>query len=291
MNNESYYGVTRTDEYLAHYGIRGMKWGIRKDPRRADGNGRRRAIGVGAGIAAGGAAAVAAMKLRRRAARLANAQAHINNLGKTVRSAANAASKARGGVHSAIEGGLRVAGKTGLVGVTRAAGVGANASKHIANLNRAKTAAQGYNRVVEGGLRAVSASGANAARHIANLDRARLAAKRSGAVVEGGLRTMSASSTANAARHIANLEKARAQTQAAAQGLHKVNEVGKTVRKGLSNAQIAGLAGAGLVGAGLAGYGIYRGVKAYKARKARNARAAGNQYSNNANRYKKKRYR
>ena len=26
----SYYGVTRTSEYLAHYGIRGMKWGVRK---------------------------------------------------------------------------------------------------------------------------------------------------------------------------------------------------------------------------------------------------------------------
>ena len=28
--NEGYYGVTRTDEYLAHYGIKGMKWGVRK---------------------------------------------------------------------------------------------------------------------------------------------------------------------------------------------------------------------------------------------------------------------
>jgi len=26
----SYYGVTRSSEYLAHYGIRGMKWGVRK---------------------------------------------------------------------------------------------------------------------------------------------------------------------------------------------------------------------------------------------------------------------
>ena len=27
---ENYYGVTRSEEYLAHYGIKGMKWGVRK---------------------------------------------------------------------------------------------------------------------------------------------------------------------------------------------------------------------------------------------------------------------
>ena len=26
----SYYGVTRSSEYLAHYGVKGMKWGVRK---------------------------------------------------------------------------------------------------------------------------------------------------------------------------------------------------------------------------------------------------------------------
>ena len=29
-NNEYMYGVERSNEYLAHYGIRGMKWGVRK---------------------------------------------------------------------------------------------------------------------------------------------------------------------------------------------------------------------------------------------------------------------
>ena len=29
-NNEFMYAVERSDEYLAHYGIRGMKWGVRR---------------------------------------------------------------------------------------------------------------------------------------------------------------------------------------------------------------------------------------------------------------------
>lgn len=35
-NNDYMYAIERSDEYLAHYGIRGMKWGVRKAIARGD---------------------------------------------------------------------------------------------------------------------------------------------------------------------------------------------------------------------------------------------------------------
>lgn len=34
----SYYGVQRSSEYLAHYGVKGMKWGVRKAIQTGDSN-------------------------------------------------------------------------------------------------------------------------------------------------------------------------------------------------------------------------------------------------------------
>lgn len=38
-----YYGVVRSSEYLAHYGIKGMKWGVRKAIERGDNDAYNRA--------------------------------------------------------------------------------------------------------------------------------------------------------------------------------------------------------------------------------------------------------
>lgn len=65
----SYYGTIYSDEYLAHHGVKGMKWGVRKDrndyrttadrvKRFIRKNGKK--IAIGAGAATLGAAAIGA---------------------------------------------------------------------------------------------------------------------------------------------------------------------------------------------------------------------------------------
>jgi hypothetical protein len=57
---------TATDDFLAHYGIKGMRWGVRKaddsdsSPRKGLSDGQKKALKVGAGVAAVAGAAVVA---------------------------------------------------------------------------------------------------------------------------------------------------------------------------------------------------------------------------------------
>lgn len=94
--NEGYYGVTRTDEYLAHYGIKGMKWGVRK------------AIESGNSARLGRQYRKAQKKLAKLEARAANGKKYAK------RAAAL-------GAGAAVAGGLAAAGTTGVgTALTRA---------------------------------------------------------------------------------------------------------------------------------------------------------------------------
>lgn len=129
MNNESYYGVTRTDEYLAHYGIKGMKWGVRK----ARESGNSKALG---------------RQYRKAQKKLAKLEARANNGKKYAKRAAllGAGAAAAGGVAAVGTGGLSSAlgevgkfGNRALTGASKGMHAGASALQRYANTRGAKT--------------------------------------------------------------------------------------------------------------------------------------------------------
>ncbi len=98
-----YYGVTRTSEYLMHYGVRGMRWGVRKAIERGNDRALSRQY----------------LKARKKLERL-QARANSNNLLQK----ANRLDK--------VSRGARIAGRVGLG--TAAAGIaGKVGSGHAAN--------------------------------------------------------------------------------------------------------------------------------------------------------------
>lgn len=112
-NNDYMYAIERSDEYLAHYGIRGMKWGVRK--AIASGNSKR----------LGKQYAKAQKKLAKLEKRAANSK-------KYARRAAllGAGAAAAGGLAAAGTGGVSRALRAGSYGLSKGAlGVGTAASK------------------------------------------------------------------------------------------------------------------------------------------------------------------
>lgn len=122
-NNDYMYGVERNDEYLAHYGIRGMKWGVRKAIARGD-----------------------SARLGRQ---YAKAQKKLAKLEKRASKADKYKKRAiRYGVGAAAAGGLAALGTTGVGKIYRGVGKGvANAAGVGGNLmNKAGDALRAYGR-------------------------------------------------------------------------------------------------------------------------------------------------
>lgn len=286
MYNDYMYAVQRDDEYLAHYGIKGMKWGVRKAvesgnsralgrayrkasrklarlEKRAN-NGKkyaRRAALLGAGAAAaGGLAAVGTTGVSRA----------MKDVGRTGRQAMLGASQVMGRAGNAIENyGLTRGGNRKLKKLARQTGFGmqkaGNASREFSNKfsRKLSTGAEGLNAWGRSNSIGNALSKANRA----NLGKAGLAVSKAGG----------------------NKKVADAMLKA-----HQAN--GKLA--GVSNNTYARIA-AGAVGAGLAGaagYNAYRAAttkraarKAQEWRNEMNKAFAGTQYANGGGRKRRRR--
>lgn len=249
-NNDYMYAIERNDEYLAHYGIRGMKWGVRK--AIASGNSKR----LGKQYA----------KAQKKLAKLEKRAANAKKYGRRA---------AMYGAGAAVAGGLAAAGTKGLttgmghlVRGTRAAG------------NALMNATRGHNgkiaKVARGaGLAMVQTSRAGGGMH-------NTLGKAAGAMNKWGN-----SNSIGYAGKIAGRKFQNANSELVAKVTRGKGIVNTTDKLGnVSNNTIARI-GAGAVAAGLgaaAAKNAYRAAtakkKAEKFRSAMNETFKGTQYAN-----------
>lgn len=122
-NNDYMYAIERNDEYLAHYGIRGMKWGVRKAIARGD-----------------------SARLGRQ---YAKAQKKLAKLEKRASKADKYKKRAiRYGVGAAAAGGLAALGTSGVGKIYRSAGKGVASAAGVGGniMNKAGDALRAYGR-------------------------------------------------------------------------------------------------------------------------------------------------
>lgn len=260
MGNE-YYGAptTPTSDYLAHYGIKGMKWGVRK----ARESGNVRALG---------------RQYRKAEKKLAKLERQAASGKKYAKRAAAL------GIGAAAAGGLAAAGTRGVgIGVANLSGAAAKASKATGNaLQRAShvlpIGVQGRNKVRQAGNALVRAGRTGEAGAGGIVRRGANASK---AIMDWGNQTSALGKNASIMLRKGN------NSWGVANPLRGVTK-GTVARVG------AGAAGLGLAAG--AGYNAYRAAttkraaeKAAQFRKEMNKAFAGTQYANGGGSRKRKR--
>ena len=245
MMKNSMYAVERSDEYLAHYGIKGMKWGVRK----ALESGNNKAL----------------MRHYRKASRkLAKLEARAAN-GEKYRRRAIAA-----GAGAAGAAGLAIAGTKGVsAGLTALKEGGKNLGRHMENLsaNIGNAAKAHPNKKWLGNIAGGVGAAGTAIRKASesNLGTAASAVdkwgQQSGKVTKA---VKSAADAANTAVHNIRGAAGAGNIDAFQRAMDRSQAISKWNNDTIARAG-AGLAGAGL--AGVAGYNAYRAATTKRAAK------------------------
>ena len=261
-NNDYMYAIERSDEYLAHYGIRGMKWGVRKAREMGGERGAKRL----------------SKQYAKASKKLAKLEKRAANSGKYARRAAlmGAGAAAAGGLAAAGTKGLTT-GMGHLIRGTRATG---NALMNVTKGHSGKVA-----KAVRGtGLAMIQTSRAGGGMH----DSFAKAAK--------AMNTWGNSNSIGNAVKIGGRKFQNANSELVAKVTRGKGIVNTTDKLGkVSNNTIARI-GAGVVGAGLAAgaaKNAYRAAtaksKAAKFKTEMNKAFAGTQYANKPRQGKKRR--
>ncbi len=271
-NNDYMYAIERSDEYLAHYGIKGMKWGVRK----ALESGNSRAL---------------ARQYKKASRKLAKLQARAENGKKYARRAAAL------GAGAATLGGAAVAGTQGIATAMKKVGAhGGSAMVSGGNLiKRAGNAMTSHG--IRGGGRvaavgsAINKAGGNVSTALYKSGRAVDAWGKGNGLATGAANAankLDANITGRlASRKLTNNDALGAIGDLAGTTKRQVNR--SVTAQGISNNTIArigaGAAAAGLAGA--AGYNAYRAAttkraakKAAEFQREMNAAFKGTQYAN-----------
>lgn len=273
MSNDYMYAIDRSDEYLSHYGVKGMKWGVRK------------------AIASGNSRALA-RQYRKASRKLAKLESRAANTKTYKRRAIKAAAGA------AALGGAAVAGTQGFATGVNALKTGGKAlGTSIENLG---ASIGNYSKAHPNNKHLPTIAGAVAGSGSA----VRRTAEKLGGVSQG-IADWGAQSgnVTNAAKNAAKSANSAAHTLRGKLGAGNIDAYQRAVNrdaaisKWTNDTVVRGAAAAGAAGlAGVAGYNAYRAAtakknakKASEFRQEMNKAFAGTQYANGKNSKPKKR--